>query len=73
MNKMKRWGVALKKNVILDTSATRAGATLHDSWIFTKAYTTFRKFHTRKEAREFRRTYPNKTVTIDLLDGALVR
>jgi hypothetical protein len=72
----KRWGVALKKNVVL-----APGENFHSSRAIADGYTTFRKFKTRAEARDFRvarefaspmrKTEP--TVIIDLSSGTVVR
>jgi hypothetical protein len=70
MTKMtKRWGVALKKNVVL-----AQGESLHNSRATTLGYTTFRKFTTRDAARAFRSTWMgNPTVMLDLSSGDVVR
>lgn len=71
----KRWGVALKKNVVADEIyMVGTNKTKHDSSWPIKAATVFRKFETRSEAREFMRSRSgNPTYLVDLDSGVVTR
>ncbi len=65
----KRWGVALKNNVVLEH-----GETFHNSKARARSYTIFRSFDSRNEARAFRKARTGKTtVMIDRTAGTVVR
>lgn len=73
MNLMTRWGVALKSTVVPAKNANR-----RDSAWPTKAYTVFRKFDSRADARAYKtsppKSYAGKAMyIIDLNSGHVVR
>ena len=68
MTNQKNWGISLKKNVRVpfdvDTKASTYKAL---------AYKTFRKFATRDEAREFKRSYGKPVAIVNLATSTVVR
>jgi len=67
MNK-KIWGVSLTKNVLIpvDETTTKSVYKAVD-------FKVFRKFSTREEAREFKRSYKNPVSIINLATSSVVR
>lgn len=68
MTNQKNWGISLQKNVRIpfdaDTKASRYTAI---------AFKAFRKFATRDEARQFKRSYNKPVSIIDLSSATVVR
>lgn len=67
MNK-KIWGVSLTKNVFIpaDETTTKSVYKAVD-------YKVFRKFSTREEARQFKRSYKSPVSIINLATSSVVR
>lgn len=70
----KRWGLALKKNVVEDDLYMSATNRTKNSygWPIRNAK-IFRKFDTRTEAREVAASWPNPVYIVDLESGVVVR
>lgn len=67
--KEKYWGVALRKNIVVEDHVDRS-----ESAYPAKSYTIYRWFKTRKEARIYKKNRTGNPVhIIDLRDGHVVR
>lgn len=71
-NTNKTWGIARSQNVVVDKSF---GIDSRESRIPAKAFTVFRKFSTRAQARSYRQSLktPANYKLIDLLHHEVVR
>lgn len=68
MTNQKNWGISLKKNVRVPFDANTTASTYK-----ALAFKVFRKFSTRDEAREFKRSYRSPVSIINLQGSTVVR